>query len=97
MSAVIPSMDGNSQRVSFGEGSLLKEMKSNNQGPNLIKLETKEPTWSKEKEAYVMDFNGRVKKGSVKNFQLACPASPDEEVMQFGRVDEDRFVLDFKS
>ncbi|XP_036414871.1 tubby-related protein 3-like [Colossoma macropomum] len=96
MSAIIPHMDRNSQRVCLGDGSLLKKMK-NNQGAGLIKLETIVPAWNEEKQEYVMDFNGRVKKGSVKNFQLACSDSPDKLVMQFGRVDENRFVLDYSS
>ncbi|KAL7830134.1 hypothetical protein SRHO_G00312610 [Serrasalmus rhombeus] len=79
MTAVIPSPDRNSQRVSFVEGSLLKQLKRKNQGPNLIKLNTKEPVWSSKQKAHVLDFNGRVKKASLKNFQLACPANPDEK------------------
>ncbi|XP_037391471.1 trichohyalin-like [Pygocentrus nattereri] len=75
MTAVIPSPDRNSQRVSFVEGSLLKQIKRKNQGPNLIKLNTKEPVWSSKQKAHVLDFNGRVKKASLKNFQLACPAN----------------------
>ncbi|KAL6478373.1 hypothetical protein MHYP_G00142080 [Metynnis hypsauchen] len=95
MTAVIPSLDRKSQRVGFVEGSTLKEIKDNNQGANMIELETKMPEWNKKKRAYMMDFNGRVKLGSVKNFQLVCPASPDQIILQFGREDEDRFVLDY--
>ncbi|KAL6457576.1 hypothetical protein MHYP_G00345390 [Metynnis hypsauchen] len=50
----------------------LLKIKNKNPGPNLIKLDTKELAWNKEKKAYVLDFDGWVKKGSVKNFQLAC-------------------------
>ncbi|KAL6483280.1 hypothetical protein MHYP_G00081520 [Metynnis hypsauchen] len=96
VSAVIPSMDRNSQRVCLGERSLLKKMK-NNQGAELIKLESKAPAWDEEQGAYVMDFNGRAKKGSVKNCQLVCPDSLDELVMQFGHVDDNRFVLVYSS
>ncbi|KAL7873708.1 hypothetical protein AOLI_G00127790 [Acnodon oligacanthus] len=95
MTAIVPSPDRNSQRVGLFEGSTLKEIKKNNQAANLIELETKKPEWDKEKKAYVLDFNGRVKQSSVKNCQLACTANPDQMVLQFGRVDEDCFVLDF--
>ncbi|KAL7843029.1 hypothetical protein AOLI_G00245410 [Acnodon oligacanthus] len=78
------------------KGSVLQKMK-NNQGAGLIKLETKLPAWDEEKRAYVLDFNGRVKKGSVKNFQIVCSDGLDELVIQFGRADEDRFVLDYSS
>ncbi|KAL7830140.1 hypothetical protein SRHO_G00312670 [Serrasalmus rhombeus] len=52
------------------------------------------PERNKKQKAYVLDFNGRVKKGAVKNFQLTSPANPDEKVIQFGRVDEDHFLQD---
>ncbi|KAL7830131.1 hypothetical protein SRHO_G00312580 [Serrasalmus rhombeus] len=100
MTAVIPSPDRNSQRVSFVEGSLLKQLKRKNQGPNLIKLNTKEPVWSSKQKAHVLDFNGRVKKASLKNFQLACPANPDEKPSLDTKEPERKkkqkaYVLDF--
>lgn len=49
-----------------------------------------------EYEAYVLDFDGRVEKGSVKNFQLCDPKNDDFVYLQFGRIDDTVFSMDFK-
>jgi len=41
-------------------------------------------------------FNGRIQKPSVKNFQLAEEGKDNSVVMQFGRIDEETFAMDFK-
>jgi len=44
-----------------------------------------------------LNFHGRVKLPSVKNFQLISPShSPDDIFIQFGKVDDDTFHLDFR-
>jgi len=44
-----------------------------------------------------LDFNGRVKKASVKNFQMYIKDDPNEEiVLQFGKISDDKYILDFK-
>lgn len=70
-------------------------------------LESARPAWNASCRAYVLNFNGRVTRPSVKNFQLVCaPAQDDADVSgddashprvvaQFGRVDDDLFTLDF--
>lgn len=52
---------------------------------------------------YRLNFGGRVKKASVKNFQLcdanARPPAPDKDpavLYQFGKVSHDAFALDYK-
>jgi tubby-related protein 1 len=40
-----------------------------------------------------LDFNKRVKKLSVKNFQIVDDI--DKVVLQFGRTSENEFVMDF--
>ena len=35
-----------------------------------IYIRTKFPEWNEEEEAYMVDFNGRVKRKSTKNYQL---------------------------
>jgi tubby-related protein 1 len=47
-----------------------------------------------EHQTHILDFNGRVKRTSVKNFQLA---SEDDVILQFGRSGDDLFIMDFKS
>jgi tubby-related protein 1 len=43
---------------------------------------------------YLLDFNKRVTKESVKNFQIAD--ENDEVILQFGRRGEHCFIMDFK-
>ncbi len=50
-------------------------------------------------ELYLVSASqGRVTESSVKNFQLCCPDSdtPDDVVLQFGRVGKHRFTMDLK-
>ena len=62
---------------------------------------TKEPTF--ERGQYRLNFRGRVTTPSVKNFQIVhtshdgASQSPNSEVIvQFGRVSDNTFHLDFK-
>ena len=75
-------------------------------GPDTcLLLRTREPKWNEQLEAWTMDFKGRVKKASKKNFQLISTtdvegdddAASDEDrvLMLFGKVSRDRFSLDF--
>lgn len=57
-------------------------------------LERKEPVF--ENGNYRLNFHGRVTVPSVKNFQLVCPEDINDVIVQFGKVDDDRFHLDFK-
>lgn len=57
-------------------------------------LERKEPVF--ENGNYRLNFHGRVTVPSVKNFQLVNPRDVDDVICQFGKVDDDRFHLDFK-
>lgn len=50
--------------------------------------------------AFTLNFNRRVKRASVKNVQLTMWEFKDDVmgekvVLQFGRLDEDSFILDF--
>lgn len=67
---------------------------------NLILLANKAPEYDEAKRAYTLDFHGRVKEASVKNFQLVmwdhnADRCGSEVVMQFGRVSDETFSLDF--
>ena len=59
-------------------------------------LETKKPRWNAELDAWTMDFKGRVKLASKKNFQLTHKSDPDKVLMLFGKVTKSRFSLDFQ-
>ena len=62
--------------------------------PNKI-YSSKDPVF--ERGNYRLNFNGRVTMASVKNFQLASPADPDEVICQFGKIADDKFHLDYKT
>ncbi|KAG2455272.1 TUB protein, partial [Polypterus senegalus] len=63
---------------------------------SLIVLHNKPPFWNKETQSYVLNFKGRVTQASVKNFQIIHMQDPDYIVMQFGRVAEDVFTMDYR-
>jgi len=64
---------------------------------DLLLLANREPSWNEDVGAYVLNFGGRVTQPSVKNFQLVEVAGDAERVvLLFGRVDRDRFTLDFQ-
>ena len=64
--------------------------------PTLTLLETKKPRWNAELDAWTMDFKGRVKMASKKNFQLIQESDPEKILMLFGKVTKNRFTLDFR-
>ncbi len=47
-----------------------------------------------EVQAFVLNFNGRVDKASVKNFQLIDEYDDNHIYMQFGRIGKDDFNMD---
>ncbi len=57
-------------------------------------LHTKQPQWDDKLQGHVLNFRGRVTQASVKNFQLECNKTGTSTVLQFGRVDKNRFSMD---
>lgn len=55
----------------------------------------KPPRWNDQVGAYVLNFNGRVTMASVKNFQMVPNDDQENVVLQFGRVAQDMFTMDF--
>ncbi|XP_053411644.1 tubby-related protein 3 isoform X2 [Nycticebus coucang] len=98
MSVIIPGMNMNHERIPFRprndhEGLLSKWQ--NKTMENLIELHNKAPVWNDDTQSYVLNFHGRVTQASVKNFQIVHGNDPDYIVMQFGRVADDVFTLDY--
>ncbi|GBC08982.1 hypothetical protein RclHR1_08520008 [Rhizophagus clarus] len=62
---------------------------------DILVLHNKSPQWNEETQSYVLNFNGRVTLASVKNFQIVHDNDLDYIIMQFGRVEEDTFTMDF--
>uniref|UniRef100_A0A8C6ZEC3 Tubby-like protein n=1 Tax=Nothoprocta perdicaria TaxID=30464 RepID=A0A8C6ZEC3_NOTPE len=97
MSVIIPGMNMNHKRIPIrpqSHESLLSKWQSKNL-ENLIELHNKAPVWNDDTQSYVLNFHGRVTQASVKNFQIVHDNDPDYIVMQFGRVAEDVFTLDY--
>ncbi|XP_017538573.1 tubby-related protein 3 isoform X1 [Pygocentrus nattereri] len=98
MTVVIPGMNMNFERVPVrptnDQESLLNKWQSRALD-NLIELHNKAPVWNDDTQSYVLNFHGRVTQASVKNFQIVHDNDPDYIVMQFGRVAEDVFTLDY--
>uniref|UniRef100_A0A3Q3GVI2 Tubby-like protein n=1 Tax=Labrus bergylta TaxID=56723 RepID=A0A3Q3GVI2_9LABR len=96
MTVIIPGMNMNFERVPVRpqSDSLLSRWQ-NHSMDNLIELHNKAPVWNDDTQSYVLNFHGRVTQASVKNFQIVHDNDPDYIVMQFGRVAEDIFTLDY--
>lgn len=48
-------------------------------------------------KSYALNFEGRAKKGSVKNFILQDVSRPNYPRVFFGKMDEDEFRLDIST
>jgi tubby-related protein 1 len=66
-------------------------------------LQSKQPEWNTDLNQYTLDFGGRASRSSRKNFQLVQIQDEPREgknnqqkVIQFGRVADDEFSLDFQ-
>lgn len=107
MRVLVPCLDENQVPVPFkvsGGDSLsgrLVELEENRKRDTGLladgckMYETKDPVY--ENGNYRLNFNGRVKLPSVKNFQLVAKDDIDDVICQFGKVAEDVFHLDFKA
>ncbi|XP_051561826.1 tubby-related protein 1-like [Myxocyprinus asiaticus] len=98
MIIVIPGMNKDGERVpirprSDNDGLLMRHQNRNME--NLIELRNKTPVWNEETASHVLNFNGRVTQASIKNFQIVHNKDQDYIVMQFGRIADDAFTLDY--
>ncbi|XP_071863332.1 tub domain-containing protein ktub isoform X1 [Bombus fervidus] len=99
MTVIIPGMTSDQKRVEIcprdESETLLERWKTKNMD-NLIELHNKTPVWNDDTQSYVLNFHGRVTQASVKNFQVVHDSDVDYVVMQFGRVAEDVFTMDYR-
>ncbi|XP_070783429.1 tubby protein homolog [Enoplosus armatus] len=98
MTVIIPGMLENDERVSIcpkNELETLLVRHANSNTDKLVTLVNKSPSWNEQTQSYVLNFHGRVTQASVKNFQIIHPDNEDYIVMQFGRVAEDVFSMDY--
>ena len=99
---VIPPLDARGvpipNRVAIGDeeiGSIINVLRYPGRTTGLHLLQTKEPTYINGN--YRLNFRGRVKIPSVKNFQIVSVDNVDNILVQFGKIGDDRFHLDFKA
>ncbi|XP_015185008.1 PREDICTED: protein king tubby isoform X1 [Polistes dominula] len=99
MTVIIPGMTPDQKRVEIcprdETETLLERWKMKNMD-NLIELHNKTPVWNDDTQSYVLNFHGRVTQASVKNFQVVHDSDVDYVVMQFGRIAEDVFTMDYR-
>jgi len=82
-------------RPSSEEESLAEKYQSGTDS-RLLVLRNKSPQWNEETQSYVLNFSGRVTLASVKNFQIVHTSDLDYIVLQFGRIAETTFTLDYQ-
>lgn len=63
---------------------------------DLITMSNKKPQWNEVSQSYTLNFQGRVTKASVKNFQIVHDEDQDYVVLQFGRVEDSLFTMDYQ-
>ncbi|XP_052749912.1 protein king tubby 1 isoform X2 [Galleria mellonella] len=99
MTVILPGMTQDRQRVTIApqddSETLLERWKSQTLD-DIVVLHNKTPVWNDETQSYVLNFHGRVTQASVKNFQIVHESEPDYVVMQFGRISEDVFTMDYR-
>jgi tubby-related protein 1 len=72
-------------------------------GSNVIHFRNKQPRWNERLKSYALNFGGRVKQASIKNFILIDESYKEEEedkapsAVIFGKIDESTFALEFRS
>uniref|UniRef100_A0A671YSY8 TUB like protein 1b n=2 Tax=Sparus aurata TaxID=8175 RepID=A0A671YSY8_SPAAU len=98
MTVIIPGMSKDNERVPFRpkndcDGLLIRHQSRRTE--NMIELHNKTPVWNDETSSHVLNFNGRVTQASIKNFQIVHSKDLDYIVMQFGRIADDIFTLDY--
>ncbi|XP_059496632.1 tubby protein-like isoform X2 [Stegostoma tigrinum] len=98
MTVIIPGMNLDGERVSIrpkNEHETLLARWQNKNMENIVELHNKCPVWNEDTQSYVLNFHGRVTQASVKNFQIIHSNDPDYIIMQFGRVADDVFTMDY--
>lgn len=68
-----------------------------NYNKQIHRCENLKPEWNEGMDCYCLNFYGRVKKASAKNFQIVYPDDPDSILLQHGKVNRDEFNIDFQA
>ncbi|CAD8058431.1 unnamed protein product [Paramecium primaurelia] len=99
MVVLLPNLNDRDQLYEFkpsnSKDGMIKEYINNNRD-QIVTYVNRPPQWNSRHKAFVLNFYQRVDKPSVKNFQLIVDKKEDNILLQFGRVGEDLFNLDFQ-
>eukprot|EP01116_Phalansterium_solitarium_P013411 TRINITY_DN3076_c0_g1_i2.p3 TRINITY_DN3076_c0_g1~~TRINITY_DN3076_c0_g1_i2.p3 ORF type:complete len:131 (+),score=56.49 TRINITY_DN3076_c0_g1_i2:582-974(+) len=76
------------------EESMVEKIKAG-ELEDLMALNNKPPVWNEAIKSFTLNFHKRIKKASIKNFQVCSPDDANTVLMQFGRVSRNVFILDF--
>mmetsp|Transcript_973 Transcript_973/g.1495 ORF Transcript_973/g.1495 Transcript_973/m.1495 type:complete len:549 (+) Transcript_973:134-1780(+) len=95
MTVLVPRVHQEKGRIRFHSNGLLRHHRSK-AGSDLMTLHNKPPLWSDQLNAYTLNFYGRVKMASKKNFQLISSENSEHILLMFGKVDADTFTLDYR-
>lgn len=60
-------------------------------------MQNRKPEWNAQIKGFMLNFGGRVKKPSIKNFILEDKDDPDMVRLIFGKIDDNQFRLDVAS
>ncbi|XP_030754525.1 protein king tubby [Sitophilus oryzae] len=93
MTVLVPAL-GDGRRA--GPDEPLVEAWRSGRTDRLVLLRNKTPVWNDDTQSYVLNFHGRVTQASVKNFQIVHDSDPEYVVMQFGRIADDAFTMDYR-
>lgn len=58
-------------------------------------LKNRQPVFDMQRKKFVLNYSGRAKKSSKNNFQIIDESSPDDILMQLGKVDSIVYNCDF--
>lgn len=96
MAILVPALDAKTGKPAMGKVKLLDEFKRTGQSTeHLVALVNKSPVWDSVKNMYILDFRGRVTQASIRNFQAVRAENEDDIVIQFGKVGDNSYTLDF--
>jgi hypothetical protein len=90
--------------IDDGEDSFYEKVGVSADEDNLLVFETKKPVWNAKMNSYVLDFKGRTKVPSKKNFIITHEAGNKQmeedfegvpQVLRHGKLSKSRFSVDF--
>lgn len=97
MKVLLPMVDAVGQQTLFksvDSDNVISKISKEGKNDNLMFFFNKPPKWNEQVQAFVLNFNGRVDKASVKNFQLIDEFDDNRIHMQFGRIGKQNFNMD---